>query len=149
MRETICHVVAMTVGIGVVLPFLWMLLDRRSCIEIRQIEVLPPVVRPGELTVIRLGVGDYNTCYGEIHRIMVDSLGTNFDMGSFTSVLSYLPTEDSHLIYAVPFHVPLGVAPGPAQYFSHSIRWRNFVQYWVWPMRDTIGPVKFTVQPLP
>lgn len=115
----------------------------REHVIVYQIHVQPDPAHPGQLAELVYQANNTEVCDGTVHRWVVDSRGTVFELAPDTAL--YHSAVSKVEWYRKPFYVPISVAPGPAFYRSHVVRYCNVVQQFIWPTVDDYT-VPFTIE---
>jgi hypothetical protein len=125
------------------------LFDRRPVIEVRKHEFIsPPPVFAGEEVMVQWKIVELRSgCEGVVYPIWIDSAGNRHQ-----SKRAYVPIHedrgDEIQVFTAPRMVPAAMVPGLATYTVTVKRWCNPLQ-WLWPMKDKLPEVTFTVVPRP
>lgn len=144
-RDVICHVMGAAIGLGVVFPALYMLLDRRPVLKYDNQRILPNPVMRGERAAVAYDVVEYRQCHGYFQRVVIDSSGHTFSFDKETTTYRELSHPPRMRTIQREFVVPRGAAMGDATYRIYITRWCNLMQKYLWPMTDTTVDIKFTI----
>lgn len=142
------HIVPI-VTISVVTIFLILLFDRRQAVETLTIRFVSAPVVAGKPVMVQWTVIERrHGCAGKVYPIWIDSSGTVFD--AKVDIVPFRDVKgDDPQTFRRPRIVPIGLMPGDATFAPWAERWCNPVQEWLWPMRDELPKVKFTVSAPP
>lgn len=143
-REKLCQYVAGAVGLFVMTPALFMIMDRRDPVIMETASIVPNDLRPGQSAKVVMTFNNVRPgCSGEIHRKIIDRSGRIINFAQQDAAF------ESKVKHRVPFEKPLiipeGITPGPATYDPTILRWCNELQRIVWPIRSSNIPVHFNV----
>jgi hypothetical protein len=133
-----------------------MLLDRRPAVAVLSHKFITPspifagdnVRVEWEIVDLRLGLTG-QSCGGTVYVIWIDSEGKRH----YPSKPFYVPLhevrEGHKQTFVSPRMVPADMPPGESIYTVTVDRDCNPLQRWLWPMRDSLPEVKFTVSAPP
>ena len=128
--------------------------DRREAVKVTAHHFIsdPPIFAGSnvqvEWSVIDLRNGwTGQSCGGTVYIIWIDSLGRRHPYTPF-SVPIHEVREGMEQTFTAPRIVPFDMPPGDAVYTVFVDRYCNPLQ-WLFPMRDKLPEVKFTVSPSP
>lgn len=140
------------------------LLDRRPVVEAMSIRFnvgqrfnvaqLPTPILAGDKVTIQWVVKELrHGCGGRIYPMWIDSEGGVYGAQDAPDPvpIRYSDVETPQTFYR-PRMVPPELKPGPATFAPRAERWcptGNFLQQYLWPIRDKLPEVKFTVAPRP
>lgn len=143
-REVICQWVAISIGMILVFPVLWMLGDRRPVVEVIDPKIMPDPVVPGAPMTLTWKVIEHRSCEGSVQRSIVDSTGRKFTFQQDATVY-HSAAEPRQLEFYRELVAPLGLTPNSvATYHAAVERWCNPLQHWIWPMREELK-IQFNV----
>jgi len=144
-REIICHMLSASVGIFIMFPLLYMLLDRGPVLEIRNPRIEPMSVERGTKMRLMWDATEYRNCDGMVQRWIVDSAGHVFSFTNVATVYHEALQASPTRTFSRELTVPRGAAIGPALYRSRVTRWCNVAQQYLWPIRESPPDVQFHI----
>jgi hypothetical protein len=144
-RNFVCHAAAVVTAFGVTY-FLFQLFDRNPVVELDAAKsyITPnPAVPGGNVNIVWSAVEKRN-CAGRVIPRVIDSAGRVFEYAYTPTVYHDLMRRDVRS-FSKAFTLPIGMAPGRAQYAPIVTRWCNPVQQYIWPMQEAPFPIWFDV----
>lgn len=156
VRRIWCNIFAACFSVFIVIPVVFMLLDRQIPITLHYGDMEPnPVVSGGKVKVswiAHLARENYGNgmfdCNGSLTRRIVDSNGFIYDTKPEAAQSFHILKDKSEGAFTKEFNIPT-MAPGSATYQIHMIYWCNPIQYYIWPINHYEELVHFTVLPRP
>ena len=118
-------------------------LDREVPVEVQQIEVLTPEVKPGGSLLIRQRLDYIRECPAHVDRGVYDSATHR----EFLPDIDYERTPQGLGIHTVTFevNVPKFFVPGPATYRARPVYTCNILQRAYWPITRPETVVGFRI----
>ena len=144
-NDSVHHTLAASIGIIVVAPLLFMLLDRGQILVYENQRIVPDPVARGTRAASVIDAVELRKCDGYMQRVIIDSSGHTFSFTKETT--NYREVSDPPRMRTLyrEFVVPRGAAAGPAVHRVHLVRWCNVVQKLIWPIRETARDVHFVI----
>ena len=128
--------------------------DRRASVETLSIRFVSGPVVAGERVIVQWTVKELRgawgggSCGGLIYPRWIDSSGAVSDNSLQPDAIPFREFRGSEpQTFQRPRLVPPELMPGEATFAPWTIRWCNPLQKWIWPMRDELPKVHFTVSP--
>ncbi len=140
-----CHITAAAIGLGVVLPALFLRLDRRPVLEYDNQRIIPNPVMRGARASIAFDAREFRHCQGYFQRVIIDSSGHTFSFDKEETTYREVSHPPRWRTIQREFIIPRGAAMGEATYRVYVTRWCNTVQKYLWPMVSMASDVRFTI----
>lgn len=147
-HQTIRHILAGLVSAVIIAPFVFMLADRAPPIELRDGELVPPVIgrgTPYRFAWTLIPRRPFGRCEAMVHWSIVDSEGVVWTTPPTPSLFLTLPDQSPRRAVGRERILPSGLAPGPAKFRAYMVVECNWVHHF-WPIRADFPVVSGTVE---
>lgn len=151
-RHRICAALAISFGLFVMTPLLYMATDTTPCAKMVSHYIEPPEARSGEIVTIHWVTTADRACKGEVTRRLVSLDGSQnltYTFGQEDTIPREPSREGEFLHFEKSFAVP-NILPGKYEYSPLVKRWRSNVQrvrQQIIPTYETPMQVPFRVLP--
>lgn len=144
-RETLCQIIAGVIGIFVITPAMFLILDRRDPAIMESARIVPHDLRPGQAAKVVMTFKNVRPgCSGVVRRKIIDRSGRIVNFAQ-QSAIFYSDVIKEGVPFEKELIIPEGLTPGPAIYDPSVWRWCNELQRIVWPIRSSNIPIHFNI----